>query len=114
MKARARLCCALLGFHRSQWNASADRPCVQMGEDPDIAGDNIPYESFDDGCPGAWYRCGFAASLLRYQRAMFENGVGENVLLSRSHDSLVHAAIRRLEAEGMRLRSHAHDLRSDT
>jgi hypothetical protein len=71
------------------------RPCEQ------------PQETSEDGCPGAWYRCGFVQSLVRYERTSSGEGVlNENLMLSRCHDPLVLEAIQTLEIERARCLSH--------
>lgn len=71
--------------------------------------DKHPKESHDDGCPGAWYRCGFVLSLHKYERLLSEHGFSENLLLSsRSDDRLLLEALSYYERE--KLRARARDL----
>jgi len=66
-----------------------------------------PPEPFEEGCPGAWYRCRFVRSLFRYERAAGEQGtLSSNPLLDRTDDPLVLDAERYLQNERARARSH--------
>lgn len=64
-----------------------------------------PPEFHDEGCPGAWYRCGFVHSLWKYERLMTESGFSSNLMLDRCDDPLVLEAIQYLENERLRARS---------
>ncbi len=69
-----------------------------------------PKETHEDGCPGAWYRCGFVTSLLKYERHVSEHGAySDNPLLSRCEDPLVLEAIQYLELERARARAYARE-----
>jgi hypothetical protein len=84
-----------------------------IADDPD---DNPvhPREDNEDGCPGAWYRCAFVGSLLKYERTISEDGVfSENVLLNRCTDRLVLEAIQHLEQERLRCRGYEHQMIND-
>jgi hypothetical protein len=66
-----------------------------------------PPETHEDGCPGAWYRCRFILSLLRYERPWGDGrAASENINLTRCTDPLVIDAIHAMETE--RARAHAH------
>jgi hypothetical protein len=115
---RRALRCALPGFDESTWAEAFDpaQPRLFMGRlpiygEPDVDEpyqDNPmqPRDDHRDGCPGAWYRCGFAASLYDYERHMTDAGFSANPLLDRCHDRLVLEAIQFLETERLRARAH--------
>lgn len=65
-----------------------------------------PPESNEDGCPGAWYRCGFAASVAPYERTIMQHAIANNPLLDRCDDPLVLEAAAYLERERLRCRNH--------
>lgn len=67
-------------------------------------------ETHDDGCPGAWSRCGFAQSLLKYYRVNEGSGPAENIRLSRTRDPLVIEAVAYWEIEQARVRRRAMEL----
>ncbi|HEY8378998.1 MAG TPA: hypothetical protein VIK91_21045 [Nannocystis sp.] len=65
--------------------------------DSDWAHPHEPIET--DGCPGAWYRTPFVASVLRYARRVDGNGGRvPNRLLDLCDDELVIEAVEALEA----------------
>jgi len=104
--------CALPGFRESDW-LEPRHYGVHMGRLPILnptieqMGMNLqaPPEEHDEGCPGAWYRCGFVRSLWKYERLMTESGFSPNILLDRCEDTLVIEAIQYLENERLRARS---------
>lgn len=62
-----------------------------------------PPEPHDEGCPGAWYRCAFVASLMPYERPVSSDGVySPNPRLDRCDDPLILDAIQLLEHERAR------------
>lgn len=74
-----------------------------------------PAETTEDGCPGAWYRCGFVASLYPFERHVSGDGVySENITLSRCTDPLVLEAIHYLEHERARSLGHQREKMSTT
>lgn len=102
--------CGLPGFDTSTWAGDPRRLArVHMGRPRDYAREGkgdwaAPCEPIaETGCPGAWYRTDFMASLLRYYRrpAIDRDGciVGriENLTLTRCDDPLVHEAVQILE-----------------
>ncbi len=114
---QAKLRCALPGFPERQWGPTIDS--YHMGALPVLAGpvehSETPPESHEDGCPGAWYRCGFVSSLLPYERSVSEGGgYSENLRLSRCTDPLVLDAIQYLEHERARARSHQRERMTPT
>lgn len=80
---------------------------AEYGERPDA-----PRDNHDDGCPGSWYRCGFVDSLHKYERTLLESGFASNLLADRTEDRLVIEALQYLEAERVRARAHAQELRN--
>jgi hypothetical protein len=100
--------CALPGFDERRWD-SETKGGFHMGGLPILDGPDAsqePKESHDEGCPGAWYRSRFAASLMAYERPVSEHGVySENPLLTRCDDPLVLEAIQYLEHERARARA---------
>jgi hypothetical protein len=71
-----------------------------------------PRDDHRDGCPGAWYRSAFAASLHAYERHATDAGYSANPLLDRCQDRLVLEAIQFLEAERLRARAHWSEVRA--
>lgn len=72
--------CTLPGFRR-KWTETAERDRGRlrqwMGRQPyeDEEGyHHRPGEPEQDGCPGGWSRCGFAASFGKYIRARLQGG----------------------------------------
>lgn len=103
--------CALPGFPERLWNSPPDGG-YYMGHLPIYDGpepSEEPRETHDDGCPGAWYRCGFVTSLIRYERPVSEGGYSENLHLSRCNDPLVLDAIQYLEHERARALNHLRE-----
>lgn len=84
-----------------------------MGRLPILDGEDAsehPVERHDDGCPGAWYRSRFVASLMAYERPMSGDGVySENLHLTRCTDPLVLDAIQYLEHERARALNHQRE-----
>lgn len=75
--------------------------------DPEVSDPEHPGESTADGCPGAWYRCDFATSLLPYERLLSDSGYSENLLLTqRSKDRLLLEACGYLERERLRAKNY--------
>lgn len=73
----------------------APRDYAGEGKDPHWA---APLEPREAGCPGAWYRTPFLASLLRYTRDRDEmGGRVANLELCATADPLVREAVRALE-----------------
>jgi hypothetical protein len=120
---RRALRCALPGYEESRWmtgeaprrymgrlpiygEADPDDVRVEYGERPDA-----PLDNHDDGCPGAWYRCEFVASLHKYERLLLDSGFSSNLLADRTDDPLVIEALQVLEAERVRARAHAQEIR---
>ena len=110
---RAAHCCALPDFDTSQWTASDTRH-EHMGAPPDYASESTdsgwqyPPESVeDDGCPGAWYRCEFVRSLLKYRRPMDGNGnrIGHHAY-DNAADPFLQECLRVWEGEEMHAESH--------
>lgn len=105
---QARLRCALPGFPRARWGEPLKGP--HMGQLPILSGPDAseqPGESHDEGCPGAWYRCGFVVSLLPFERSVSTEGAySPNIRLDRCHDQLVIDAIQYLEHERARALAH--------
>lgn len=99
---QASRCCALPTASRvwsgDNWNLvhmGAPRRYDREGKDNDWA---HPDEPKEEGCPGAWYRTPFLASLLRYHRTRDDHGGRvSNPALEQCTDHLVHEAIRELE-----------------
>lgn len=96
--------CALPGFDASTWTGER-LVRVHMGRPRDYAREGkgdwaAPCEPIaETGCPGAWYRTDFVASVLRYYRRRDDNGGRiENPTLTRCDDPLVHEAVLLLEA----------------
>ncbi|MBK8720686.1 MAG: hypothetical protein IPN32_39175 [Deltaproteobacteria bacterium] len=114
--------CALPGFDESRWrNVPTPRmymgrlPIYDPGPEDDVRPDEspeTPRESHDDGCPGAWYRCAFVASLAKYERLLLEHGFASNLLADRTHDRLVIEAMQYIESERVRAQAHWHEIRS--
>lgn len=110
---RRRLRCALPGFAESEWHNTTPHLGKHMGRLPilnptkDDLGTNLqaPPELHDEGCPGAWYRCQFARSVLRYRRMLTDSGFSANILLDRCEDPLVIEAVQYLERETLACRS---------
>lgn len=100
--------CALPGFDQRAWTGErlATLPPVYMGAPSryDLEGQTNdwyrPNEDIEnEGCPGAWYRSPFVASVLRYTRRPDGNGGRvPNRLLDRCDDELVIEAVETLEA----------------
>lgn len=88
-----------------------------MGRLPILYGPDAseePVETHHDGCPGAWYRSRFVASLYKFERPMSGDGVySENVNLTRCTDPLVIEAIQYLEHERSRAQAHHLSKMSD-
>ena len=74
---------------------------IDTGESPER-----PRDSHDEGCPGAWSRCGFVTSLQKYERFIRDNDTIPNLLLDRCDDPLVLEAIQFIEGERLRWRWH--------
>ena len=70
--------------------------------------DRTPPESPAEGCPGAWYRSPFVASLRPYLRLGDSNGNRVDNLLLRDAPSLVLEAVTEYEAEASRHTAHWH------
>lgn len=66
---------------------------------------DYPIEGHEDGCPGAWYRSDFAASVAPYERHMTESGFASNPRLDRCDDVLVIEAVHYLEQQHLRRRA---------
>jgi hypothetical protein len=102
---RANNNCALPGVDRSKWQSSglhqihlkAPARHELKGKAPDW---HHPWEDIrHEGCPGAWYRTAFVASLLPYRRRPDSNGGRvSNPALDRCDDPLVHEAIDYMES----------------
>lgn len=96
--------CALPGFDMRRWTGERLYQ-IHMGAPPryDLEGERPdwaqPYEDIvDDGCPGAWSRAPFVASLLRYRRRPCEGGGRvANTLLDRCDDEWIHDAVAEME-----------------
>lgn len=116
--------CALPDFDVGSWhNEETPRPFMgrlpiygdpdpgdvraDLGERPDQ-----PRDTHDDGCPGAWYRCGFVLSLCKYERLFLESGFSPSLLTS--DDRLVIEALQYLETERVRARAHFTEQRNRT
>ena len=105
--------CTRLGMGRGEWidvplNAL---PRAYMGrrknvasEDEELWGEH-PLEDFEGGCPGAWYRSTFVASLSRYMPAVAEGQFQRCEPLIRCDSALVHEWVRIHQAEVLRHRS---------
>lgn len=74
------------------------------GADP-----KAPPEDNADGCPGAWYRCTFAASVSHYERTLLQDAIANNPRLDRTDDPLVIEAAGYLEYERLRHRNYWRD-----
>lgn len=68
-----------------------------------------PAEPNDDGCPGGWYRSGFAMSVMPYERTIMDGSIASNPLLDRCDDPLVLAATQYIEAQRLRHRHYWND-----
>lgn len=105
---QSELRCALPGFPERQWGPT-NGAGAYMGRLPILYGPQAseePPETHDDGCPGAWYRCGFVHSLMPYERSCSGGVYSANPLLDRTDDPLVIEAIQYLERERARARAH--------
>lgn len=110
---RRRWNCALPGYPSTRWQNAYEGPSVYMGRLP-VYGQEAaelydplhPPENHSEGCPGAWYRCPFALSVLRYQRLLTDGGFSDNLFLSRTDDRLVIEATQYLETERLRYRNY--------
>lgn len=125
---RAALCCALPGFDTRTWTADdvfsdlwlglPPRYDQEPGEDRDGVSDwDRPHEDIErEGCPGAWYRTPFVASLQPYMRRFDANdGRISNPLLDRTSDRLVLEAVAYLEdAEETAFGEHLKLIRKTT
>ena len=97
--------CTLPGFDRSRWTGERLYR-IHMGAPRryDLEGKrgdwSHPVEDIErGGCPGAWYRTPFVASLLGFYRRRDQHGGRvANPALDRCDDPLVHEAIAELEA----------------
>ncbi len=97
--------CALPFFDVSTWRGECLKN-VHMGAPRDYAREKqggdwaTPYEDIENGgCPGAWYRTDFVASVLRYYRRRTEGGGRvPNPALDACDDPLVHEAVQALES----------------
>lgn len=58
-------------------------------------------EPDDEGCPGAWYRCAFVGSLIKYR-----GGQHESPYLRACTDRLVWDALQYLESEQAKCAEH--------
>lgn len=113
---RCRLRCALPGFSEANWGPADSAPREYMGKLPVVGNDEIaacverdenpdaPPDTHEDGCPGAWYRCGFVRSLIKYERLLGDSVFSSNVLLDRCTDRLVIEATQYIEFQRMRKR----------
>lgn len=79
---------------------------LELSESPER-----PVDSHDEGCPGAWTRCGFVQSLAKYERLLLDNGFASNLLADRTDDRLVLEALQFIEAERVRARARAQEIR---
>lgn len=73
-----------------------------------------PIETYEDGCPGSWYRCEFFSSVIRYTRPVSGDGVySPNILLDRCHDELIIEAVHYYEQEQARARRWYYEQEAD-
>lgn len=79
---------------------------VDRGERPER-----PSDDHEEGCPGSWYRCGFALSLGKYERLLTDSGFSANIMLERTRDRLVIEATQYLELHRMRKRQQDNEAR---
>lgn len=97
----------------SDWNIDTKPKHVHMGRLPIIhptreqLGENLksPAEGHEHGCPGSWYRCGFVASVAKYERILGDHGFSSNPRLDRCTDELILDAVQYLEQERLRCQS---------
>lgn len=88
-------------------------PIYGEPEPDDVRADESPEEprdNHDDGCPGSWYRCGFVASLAKYERLLLEHGFASNLLADRTQDRLIIEALQYIESERVRAQAHRREL----
>lgn len=92
-------------IHRGGWMGRL--PIVPSSAPPKVKINPArPTEDPDDGCPGAWYRGRFVASVLPYMRRRDEHGGRvSNHLLDRCDDDLVALAVAYAEDEQERFQS---------
>ena len=107
--------CSLPGFDERHWGDGGESPRYYLGRLPIVgpqpAGEEHddprrPTDDHTDGCPGAWYRSGFVASLAKYERILTDGGFSANLLADRCDDRLVLEALQYIEHERVRARSH--------
>lgn len=97
--------CAHPCFPEREWASVDEVPiAVHMGApkewDDDGFPNDKPVEPHEDGCPGAWYRTPFVASVQRYMR----HGEIESPLMALCTDRLVREAVSFYEYQCARAR----------
>lgn len=107
---RAALNCCLPDYDTTTWTGESARPMYLGADSLDhLAGTRRdwehPLEDPSEGCPAAWQRSRFVASLRRYMRDTDDNGNRvANPVLDRCDDWLVLEAIAYVEGYDRKLR----------
>jgi len=93
---------------------------VWMGLPPDYAHEGTrhdwqhPAESFDDGCPGGWYRCQFVHSLDPYLPTPSGQGLMESPLVGPGSPRLILEAVQMYKRERAAADAHYFNLVTST
>lgn len=70
-----------------------------------------PSETHDEGCPGGWYRCDFALSVLDHEPLRIEGAYAPCPALDECDDELIYQAVRYLQIERSKHNAYWTDLK---